>query len=134
MDFPIIVEKSNHSSLQSKQVPHGNFCKRLRRKETGPLTVVTPSGTLNSSGPFWVTPQLKSFTPLKGPVGTQVTITGVSLTQTSVVSFDGVAAEFTVNSDLELSATVPLGATTGSITITTTGGSAASKARFTVTQ
>jgi uncharacterized repeat protein (TIGR03803 family) len=39
---------------------------------TGTLSVTTPSGTLNSRGPFYVTPQLDSFTPKKGPVGTQV--------------------------------------------------------------
>jgi hypothetical protein len=77
-----------------------------------------------------MTPQLNSITPMKGPLGTHVTITGVSLTQTSAVSFDGVAAEFIVYSDLEVTATVPLGAITGSIAITTTGGSAASKAHF----
>lgn len=102
---------------------------------TGPLTVTTPSGMLNSNGPFYVTPQLKSFTPKKGPVGTVVKITGVSLTQTTGVNFNGVAATgIAVISDTEVSATVPTEATTGSITITTAGGSLASKDSFTVTE
>jgi len=102
---------------------------------TGPLSVTSPSGTLNSNGPFYVTPQLKGFTPKKGAAGTSMTITGVSLTQTTGVSFNGVAAnQITVISDTEASATVPAGATTGSVTITTVGGSVTSKASFTVTE
>ena len=94
--------------------------------------MTTPSGTL-SSGTFFVTPQLKSFTPGKGPVGTQVQITGVSLTQTTAVSFNGVAAtEFTVDSDKKVTVTVPTDATTGTISITTAGGTATSVKSFTV--
>jgi uncharacterized repeat protein (TIGR03803 family) len=101
----------------------------------GTLTVVTSGVTLTSNGVFRVTPQIKSFKPKTGPVGTQVKITGVSLTQTSAVSFGGVAASiFSVNSDTQVTATVPTGALTGPITITTAGGSVASKANFTVTQ
>jgi len=99
---------------------------------TGTLSVTTPSGTLNSNGPFYVTPQLTKFTPTSGDVGASVTITGVSLTQTSAVSFNGVAASFTVNSDAQVTATVPTGATTGTITITTAGGVVTSKSSFTV--
>jgi hypothetical protein len=96
--------------------------------------VTTPSGTLNSSGPFYVAPQIKSFKPASGPVGTEVKIKGVSLTQTSGVAFGGVAATtFVVNSDTEVTATVPTGAQTGPISITTAGGIATSVATFTVT-
>jgi uncharacterized repeat protein (TIGR03803 family) len=101
---------------------------------TGPLTVTSKSGTLKSSGAFLVTPQLKSFAPSHGPVGTQVQIAGVSLTQTTAVSFDRVAAtEFTVDSDKKVTATVPAGATTGTISIATAGGSATSAKSFKVT-
>jgi hypothetical protein len=95
--------------------------------------VTTPSGTL-SSGKFFVTPQFKSFRPVKGRVGTQVQITGVSLTQTTAVSFNGVpATEFTVDSDKKVTVTVPTGATTGAISITTAGGTATSVKSFNVT-
>jgi hypothetical protein len=40
---------------------------------------------------------------------------------------------FTVNSDLQVAATVPTGAITGKIVITTTGGTATSSGTFTVT-
>ncbi len=101
---------------------------------TGFVTVVTPSGTLKSNKTFRVTPQITSFNPPSGPVGTPVIITGVSLTQTTRVSFGGVrATTFTVNSDTQVTATVPTGAVTGKITITTPGGTATSATSFTVT-
>lgn len=102
---------------------------------TGPVTVATPSGTLTSNVPFRVRPQILSFNPTSGAVGTQVTITGVSLTQTIGVSFGGVpATSFTVNSDTQVTATVPAGALSGHIGITTAGGRTWSTAAFTVTQ
>ena len=102
--------------------------------KTGPVTVTTPGGTLNSGKTFRVTPQLLSFSPPSGPVGTSVVITGVSLTQTAKVTFGGVSAtSFTVNSDTQVTATVPSGAKTGKIVITTQGGTASSATNFTVT-
>jgi len=100
---------------------------------TALISVNTPSGKLNSNVAFKVTPQIKSFTPSSGPVSTVVTITGVSLTQATKVTFGGVAAtSFTVNSDTQVSATVPSGAKTGKIVITTKGGTASSATNFTV--
>jgi uncharacterized repeat protein (TIGR03803 family) len=100
---------------------------------TGSVTVATPSGNLTSNQTFRVTPQIKSFTPTKGPVGTPVHITGVSLTQATRVTFGSVSAGFTVDSDTRVTATVPAGAETGNITITAAGGSSTSKGVFTVT-
>ena len=101
---------------------------------TGPVTVTTPSGTLNSNKVFRVLPQLLSFSPPSGPVGTQVTITGVSLTQTTGVGFgDYVPAPFIVTSDTQVTATIPEGAKTGPLAIQTQGGTAISSATFTVT-
>ena len=75
---------------------------------TGPVKVTTPSGTLSTRVAFKVTPQVNSFTPPSGPVGTVVTITGVSLIQATKVTFGGVAAtSFTVSSDTQVTATVP---------------------------
>ena len=101
---------------------------------TGSVTVSTPGGTLTSNQPFRVTPQLLSFDPPSGPVGTPVTITGVSFTQTKGVGFgDRVPAQFTVNSDTQVTATVPTGAKTGKVGIETQGGIAISSGTFTVT-
>jgi len=101
---------------------------------TGYVSLTTPSGRLTSNKPFRVTPQLLSFDPPGGPVGTQVTITGVSLTQTKGVDFGNrIPARFTVNSDTQVAATVPQGAKTGKIGIETKGGIAISSGTFTVT-
>jgi uncharacterized repeat protein (TIGR03803 family) len=100
---------------------------------TGSVAVTTSATTLTSNHQFRVTPQIKGFTPPSGPVGTMVTITGVSLTQATRITFGGVAATFTVNSDTQVTATVPTGAVTGKIKITTAGGTAVSAASFTVT-
>jgi uncharacterized repeat protein (TIGR03803 family) len=102
---------------------------------TGVVTVAIPSDNLKSKINFRVVPTIKSFTPPSGPVGTPVTITGVSLTQTTKVTFGGVkATTFAVNSDTQVTANVPTGAKTGKIAITTPGGTAASATVFTVTQ
>jgi uncharacterized repeat protein (TIGR03803 family) len=105
------------------------------RATTGAVTVTTPGGTLTSNKPFRITPVVKTFSPTSGPAGTPVTITGNSLTQTTKVAFGGVkATTFSVDSDTQVTATVPTGAKTGHIAITTTGGSTWSPGVFTVTQ
>ena len=102
---------------------------------TGSVMVKTPATMLASNRVFRVTPQILSFSPTSGKVGSQVTITGVSLKQASNVFFGGVAAtSFTATSDKQVTATVPTGAQTGHITITTPGGVAVSQSIFTVTQ
>ena len=102
---------------------------------TGTVQVTTSTGTLNSNQAFRVTPQLKSFTPASGTVGTPVTITGVRLTHAKKVTFGGVKATSSkVNSDTQVTANVPIGAKTGKIAVTTPGGTVASSGIFTVTQ
>src|SRR5579864_2544560 len=101
---------------------------------TGSVTVTTSGVKLTSNRTFRVTPQIKSFNPTSGAVGTVVTIAGVSLIQTKKVTFGGVAAtSFTVTSDMQVKATVPTGAKTGKIVITTPGGTATGPGVFTVT-
>jgi hypothetical protein len=99
---------------------------------TGTVTVTTFTNTLKSNRLFLVTPQIKSLNPTSGTVGSSITITGVSLTQTTKVTIGGKAATFTVNSDTQVTATVPAGAKTGKITITMPGGIATSPGTFSV--
>ena len=82
---------------------------------TGKVTIVESGGNLVTPQTFKVTPQVKGFRPASGPVGTVVMITGVSLSQTTAVTFGGVSATFTVKSDTQVNATVPAGAVTGKI-------------------
>jgi len=73
-----------------------------------------------------------TFSPTSGSVGTPVTITGAYLTGTTKVTFGGVSASFTVNSDTQITAIVPTGAKTGKIGITTNGVTVTSTTSFTV--
>jgi uncharacterized repeat protein (TIGR03803 family) len=100
----------------------------------GFVTVTTSTGTLKSNRKFLVVPALLSFTPTSGTVGTSVTLTGTSFTGASRVTFGGVrTTSFTVDSDTQITATVPTGAKTGKIQVTTSGGTATSATSFTVT-
>jgi hypothetical protein len=79
-------------------------------------------------------PTISSFTPTSGPVGKGVTISGAYFTGSSMVAFNGVAAtNVTVTNATTLVATVPSGATSGPISVTTSGGTATSATPFTVT-
>ncbi|HXM59954.1 MAG TPA: choice-of-anchor tandem repeat GloVer-containing protein [Terriglobales bacterium] len=101
----------------------------------GLVTVTTPGGALTSNRKFIVQPFIGSFDPTSGPVGTPVTIAGTSFTGATKVTFGGVkATKFSVNSDIKITATVPTGAKTGPIAVTTPDGTATSSADFTVTQ
>jgi len=99
---------------------------------TGKVTVKTGATTLTSPQTFRVTPTITSFSPPSGPVGTLVTINGTGLTQATKVTLNKISASFTVVSDIEITATVPTGATTGRIVVTTKGGTATSVTSFTV--
>jgi uncharacterized repeat protein (TIGR03803 family) len=101
---------------------------------TGSVTVAAPGGTLTSNKIFRVTPTILSFSPTSGAVGTVVQITGNGFTGATSVTFGGVkATSFSVNSSTKITATVPTGAKTGKIQVTTPGGIAASSTSFTVT-
>ena len=89
---------------------------------TGFVKVTEPSGTLKSNKVFRVTPQVLSLSPTSGPVGTSAVLTGESFTGTKVVSFNGTKASFTVDSDTQITAIVPAGATSGDVWAHTAGG------------
>ncbi len=77
-------------------------------------------------GPFVKT------TPAFGKVGAVVKILGTNLTGATSVSFNGTAAGFTVVSPSLITTTVPVGATNGTIQVTTPGGTLASNLAFRV--
>ena len=70
--------------------------------------------------------------PASATAGATVMILGDSLTGTTRVSFNGIPAPFTVVSDTEIQATVPIGATSGDVTVATPGGTLKSNAAFVV--
>jgi uncharacterized protein DUF4082/Big-like domain-containing protein/IPT/TIG domain-containing protein len=100
---------------------------------SGPITVSTPGGTATSSTSFKVRPKINGFSPTSGPVGTTVTIVGSGFTGAILVRFNTTSAVFTVVSSTKITATVPAGATTGRISVLTSGGSAFTPSSFTVT-
>jgi hypothetical protein len=101
--------------------------------------VVAASATdFTIANPGTCAPTITSFTPLCGPVGTSVSITGTNLLDASAsagaVTFNTTAAPSTsVVSATQITAFVPSGATTGKVKVDTGVGTAAtSTADFTV--
>lgn len=72
-----------------------------------------------------------SFTPTCGPVGTVVTITGTGFTGADGVIFNGTnATTWNIVSDTSATATVPAGAVTGYILVSTAGSDVSSLTSF----
>jgi hypothetical protein len=95
----------------------GNFGIRAQLQGTGTVCCPTVSG----------------LNPTSGMAGAQATITGANFTGVTSVKFAGnAAATFTVNSDTQISTTVPAGATSGPITISKTGCGDVQTSSFTV--
>ncbi|MFJ9668827.1 IPT/TIG domain-containing protein [Streptomyces sp. NPDC101219] len=91
------------------------------------VTVTTPGGTSNPVPFFYVgAPFKSSLGTTSGPLagGNTITLTGTGLSTATSVSFGGVTANPTVNSDSSLSVTVPPGAVAGpvGVSVTTAGG------------
>ncbi len=129
-------------ALCAAQFPSETMAQRVQRilGHVDPLTslsgMMTTGGRLdlaaavNAAVPA---PTITSFTPASGPVGTVVTLSGTHFNGATKVAFHGTAATtFSVNSATKITATVPAGATTGTIAVTAPGGSATSAASFSV--
>jgi len=68
--------------------------------------------------------------PHNGKVGAPIMILGTDLTGATSVTFNGTPAAFTIVSATEITTTVPAGATTGAVRVTTPGGTLASGGPF----
>ncbi len=101
---------------------------------TGPITIVNSVGSVQSAEPFTIVPPptVSGFTPDRGGVGTRVTVTGTGFSEATRVYFGEATGEFEVQSDTQLTALVPPGATTSTLRVRTVGGSGYSTSRFTV--
>jgi hypothetical protein len=79
-------------------------------------------------------PAVGSFSPTKGNVGINVTVNGSGFTGPTSVAFGGTATTpVSVASSTKLTVRVPAGAATGTISVTTPGGTGMSGKAFTVT-
>jgi len=70
--------------------------------------------------------------PTSGRVGAKISILGTNLTGSASVTFNGTAAAFTIVSPSLITATVPAGATTGTVKVLTPGGTLKSNVPFRV--
>jgi uncharacterized repeat protein (TIGR03803 family) len=81
-----------------------------------------------------VLPIITALNPVSGPPGTQVVITGGGFAGAKKVTFGGVkATSFIIQDPAHILVTVPPGARTGKVSVTTPNGTAKSKQTFTVT-
>ena len=79
------------------------------------------------------TPTITGFSPTSGAIGTTVTITGTNLRGATAVSFNATqTSSYSIESNTQITAAAPEGATTGPISVTTRGGTATSTEHFTV--
>jgi hypothetical protein len=101
---------------------------------SGRIAVQAVGGVGASAQVFGVQPAVSGFTPGSGFAGQAVTVTGTGFFGVTAVKFNGVAAVAgAVTADgTSLTATVPVAATSGKISITTAGGTGQSAADFTV--
>lgn len=89
---------------------------------------------LPSSPAAQQTPTITSFSPTSGAIGTNMTVTGANFTGATGVAFNNTTTTaFTVNTaGTQITTTVPTGATTGRIGVTTPAGTGTSAGNFTM--
>jgi IPT/TIG domain/Bacterial Ig-like domain (group 3)/Glucodextranase, domain B len=105
---------------------------------TGKISVTVAGLTGTSGSSFTVpSPTITGTNPGSGPAGTSVTISGTNFSPVAtdnVVTFHGTGASVTSSTSTQIVATVPTGATTGTIKVTVGSHSVTSGSSFTVTQ
>jgi uncharacterized repeat protein (TIGR03803 family) len=111
----------------------------LAQASNGKFYGTTASGGSSGNGTvFSLSVGLGPFVetiPTSGDLGSKVTILGYKLTGTTSVTFKGTPATFTVNSSgTAITTTVPSGATTGPLVVTTPSGRLTSNVTFRVKQ
>lgn len=74
-----------------------------------------------------------SFSPPSGPATTSVTLTGANLDTITNVVFNGASASYNINSPTQITAVVPVGASTGPISVRGLGGNSLGSSNFIVT-
>ncbi|MBC7449386.1 MAG: IPT/TIG domain-containing protein, partial [Hymenobacteraceae bacterium] len=102
--------------------------------QTGTINVTTAEGQTTSTQTFTITPPtITSISPLSGPVGTTITVTGTNLLGATAARVNGTAGTITGTvTATKVTFTVGTGSTTGLVSVTTAGGTATSTQTFTV--
>jgi len=136
-----ITPSGTLTTLHSFDGTDGNASAGLVQDTNGTFYGTTESGgsSRNCSGGcgtvYSLSVALNPFVgtlPTSGKVGTTVKILGQNLMGTTGVSFNGTAATFTVVSNSYIKASVPNGATTGFVTVTTPSATLKSNKKFRV--
>jgi uncharacterized repeat protein (TIGR03803 family) len=109
----------------------------LTQGTDGNLYGTTVAGGAKGDGtvfrlPVGLGPFVKTL-PSWGTAGAVIGILGMNLSGATSVDFNGTAAAFTIVSSTQITATVPAGATTGKIQVTTPDGKLSSNVAFRVT-
>jgi Lamin Tail Domain/IPT/TIG domain len=119
----VTVDSSTHLTVT---VPSGNV--------TGKVTVQAVGGNVVSTQTFGLQPEITSLSASSGFAGQSITVTGTGFFGVTSVKFNGAAGAFSaVAADgTSLHVVVPNAATTGTVTVTTAGGTGASLTTFAV--
>jgi hypothetical protein len=95
------------------------------------ISITTTDGVATATSLFYMPPSISSFTPTNTFFSSIVKLTGVNFTGASAVTFGGVPAQnFWVTNNTTIGAAIPVGVSSGFITVTTPGGTATSSAKF----
>lgn len=109
------------------------------RALTGPITLTVAGNDMLTGPVFTVTrPEvtITSIDPTEGAPGVEVTITGTGFSEIltdNIVSFNGELTDVSVSTLTTITTTVPIGATTGPITLTVFGNDPVTGPEFTIT-
>jgi uncharacterized repeat protein (TIGR03803 family) len=108
----------------------------LMQHTSGVFYGVTSSGGTGHLGTVFdigtgLSPFVKLL-PASGKVGAKIAILGTNLSGITSVTFNGTAATFSAGTKTYLTATVPTGATTGTVDVVTSGGTLKSNVKFRV--
>jgi len=139
----IIIYGSNFSSAAAENLVSVNgTAATVTKTTTSAITTTMPAGATIGGGEVTVTtnnltsaahpitvtepviPVIISIDPTSGKVGGVVTITGTDFSTTpgeNTVSFNGTQATVTASSATSITTSVPVGATTGDVTVTVDG-------------
>ena len=127
------VDTTAPYSIAWKPAAAGNYILTARATDSQGAVGTSTSVTVTVVAPL-PAPTISSFSPASGPVGANVLINGANLSAVTSVQFNGVAASvWKIVSATQISATIPLGATTGAVRVSTATASATSSTAFTVT-
>lgn len=99
--------------------------------QSGSIVITSPGGSWATST-FFVTPEIDNFQPRGAAVGSTVTISGQAFNNVQAVTFGGTSALYVVTSSQQILATVPPGAASGDIDVTTASGDAEYVGQFAV--